>query len=546
MGLHGPTCSAFPVLDDEQLRCVAKIGECLTFADGDHLLDEGQRDAPMYVIKSGEVVITENSSGEVREIVTHGPGEFTGDVDLLTARPIVVTGIAKGPVEAYRVPQARVRLLLNEIPNFSEMLLDAFQMRRRLLEARGFMGVRVIGPARSRETSQLREFYYRNHVPHTFFDSGEPAGEEQLRKLHMEAADVPVIACSKHIVSRPSLEKVAECLGISRQIPDTLYDLVIVGAGPAGLAAAVYASSEGLQTLVVDKVGPGGQAGSSSLIENFIGFPSGLSGQELANRGYLQALKFGTQFTAPISVRSVECQPGGEHHLALCTGQTARSRCVLIASGVSFRQLDFEACERLEGAGVYYAATSVEARVCGNSTAVVVGGGNSAGQAAIYLAEQAKRVKLLIRGDDLGKSMSAYLCQRILKHGKIDLLKNTEVDGIQGDHFVESIWMRNNRTGEREQIDCAGLFVFVGTKPHTDWLPKSVALDEKGFVLTGASLKNDPRWPLERDPCELETTCPGILAAGDVRAGTTKRCGFAVGDGSLAIACVHRYLNTSS
>jgi thioredoxin reductase (NADPH) len=439
-----------------------------------------------------------------------------------------------------------VRTLLNEIPNFSEMLLDAFQMRRRLLEATGFMGVRVIGPARSRETSQLREFYYRNHVPHTFFDSGEAAGKEQLHKLHMESAEVPVIACSKHIVSRPSLERVAECLGISRQIPDTLYDLVIVGAGPAGLAAAVYASSEGLQTLVVDKVGPGGQAGSSSLIENFIGFPSGLSGQELANRGYLQALKFGTQFTAPISVRSVECHPGGEHHLSLCTGQTARTRCVLIASGVSFRQLDFEACERLEGAGVYYAATSVEARVCGNSTAVVVGGGNSAGQAAIYLAEQAKRVKLLIRGDDLGKSMSAYLCQRILKHDKIDLLKNTEVDGIQGENFVESIWVRNNRTGERELIPCAALFVFVGTRPHTDWLPKSVALDEKGFVLTGASLKTDPRWPLERDPCELETTCPGILAAGDVRAGTTKRCGFAVGDGSLAVACVHRYLNTSS
>jgi thioredoxin reductase (NADPH) len=534
------------VLDDEQMQCVAKIGDLVTFADGEHLLDEGQRNAPMYVIKSGEVAITEESSGEVREIVTHGPGEFTGDVDLLTARPIVITGTAKGPVEAYRIPQARVRQLLNEIPNFSEMLLDAFQMRRRLLEATGFMGVRVIGPARSRETSQLREFYYRNHVPHTFFDSGEAAGKEQLHKLHMETAEVPVIACSKHIVSRPSLEKVAECLGISRQIPDTLYDLVIVGAGPAGLAAAVYASSEGLQTLVVDKVGPGGQAGSSSLIENFIGFPSGLSGQELANRGYLQALKFGTQFTAPISVRSVECHPGGEHHLALCTGQTARTRCVLIASGVSFRQLAFEACERLEGAGVYYAATSVEARVCGNSTAVVVGGGNSAGQAAIYLAEQAKRVKLLIRGDDLGKSMSAYLCQRILKHDKIDLLKNTEVDGIQGDHFVESIWARNNRTGERELINCAALFVFVGTKPHTEWLPKSVALDEKGFVLTGASLKTDPRWPLERDPCELETTCPGILAAGDVRAGTTKRCGFAVGDGSLAVACVHRYLNTSS
>lgn len=444
------------------------------------------------------------------------------------------------------MPQEKVRRLLNEIPDLSEMLLDAFQLRRRLLEESGFLGVRVIGPARSRETAQLREFFYRNHVPHTFFDSGESDGLEQLRKLHMEDAELPVTACSKRIVSHPSLAQVAECLGISRQIPNSLYDLVIVGAGPAGLAAAVYASSEGLQTLVVDRVGPGGQAGSSSRIENFIGFPSGLSGQDLANRGYLQALKFGTQFTAPINVHSVECQADGEHRLQLCTGQTARTRCVLVASGVSFRQLDFEGCQRLEGAGVYYAATTVEARVCGGSTAVVVGGGNSAGQAAIFMADHAKRVKLLIRGDDLGKSMSAYLCRRILQHEKIDLLKNTEVDGIQGDDFIESIWVRNNRTGERELIECAALFVFVGTKPHTDWLPKSVALDDKGFVLTGAGLQADARWPLDRAPCELETTCPGILAAGDVRAGTTKRCGFAVGDGSLAVACVHRYLSELS
>jgi thioredoxin reductase (NADPH) len=542
--LHNPpTCAAFPQLDDEQMRQVAEIGEYVTFADGENLFESGQRDTPMFVIKSGSVEITEDSGGESRSIVTQGPGDFTGDVDLLTARPVVVTGTARGPVEAYRVPQEKVRRLLNEIPNFSQMLLDAFQMRRRLLEESGFLGVRVIGPARSRETSQLREFYYRNHVPHTFFDSGEPDGQEQLRKLHMEDAELPITACSKHVVSRPSLAQVAECLGISRQIPNTLYDLVIVGAGPAGLAAAVYASSEGLQTLVVDRVGPGGQAGSSSRIENFIGFPSGLSGQELANRGYLQALKFGTQFTAPINVHSVECQTAGEHHLQLCTGQTVRARCVLVATGVSFRQLDFEACQRLEGAGVFYAATTVEARVCGNSTAVVVGGGNSAGQAAIFMADHAKRVKLLIRGDDLGKRMSTYLCRRILQHQKIDLLKNTEVDGIQGDDFIESIWVRNNRTGQRELIECAALFVFVGTKPHTEWLPKSVALDEKGFVLTGAGLRPDPRWPLEREPCELETTCPGVLAAGDVRAGTTKRCGFAVGDGSLAIACVHRYLS---
>jgi thioredoxin reductase (NADPH) len=543
MGTAMVQCAAFPRLSDEQLACAAKIGELVRFADGEPLFLEHQRDAPMYVIRSGQVVVRESSSGEPRDVVTHESGEFTGDVDLLTARPIVVSGYAKGPVEAYRIPQAEVRRLLNEIPALSDMLLDAFQKRRAVLESSGFLGVRLIGRSRSRETNELREFFYRNHVPHTFFDVDEPDGQEQLALLGTSVDDIPVTACSRKVNKRPSLEQVAECLGIQREIPDTLYDLIIVGAGPAGLAAAVYAGSEGLKTLVIDRVGPGGQAGSSSKIENFMGFPSGISGADLANRGYLQALKFGVQFTAPVNVKQVDCNAEGEHRLHLCTGQVARARCVLAASGVAFRQLDMDACRRLQGAGVYYAATSVEARGCRNSTAIVVGGGNSAGQAAIYLADTADRVLVVIRGDDLRKSMSEYLCRRIDQHPRITLLKNTEVDDIEGSEAVEAVWLRNNRNGERERIGCAALFIFVGAKPHTEWLPKSVALDEKGFVLTGAGLEAHDRWPLDREPCELETTCPGILAAGDVRAGTTKRCGFAVGDGSLAIACVHRYLN---
>lgn len=536
-------CAAFPRFSDEQLACVATIGELVRFADGEPLFVEHESCAPMYVIRSGEVVVRECSTGEPREVVTHGPGEFTGDVDLLTARPIIVSGYAKGPVEAYRIPQQEVRRLLNEIPALSDMLLEAFQTRRALLEASSFLGVRLIGKSRSRETNELREFFYRNHVPHTFFDVDEPEGREQLAQLGVSEADIPVTACSRKVNKRPTLAQVAECLGIQREIPDTLFDLVIVGAGPAGLAAAVYAGSEGLKTLVIDRVGPGGQAGSSSKIENFMGFPSGISGTDLANRGYLQALKFGVQFTAPVGVKQVDCNADGEHHLHLCTGQVARARCVLAASGVAFRQLEIDACRRLQGAGVYYAATSVEARSCRKSTAIVVGGGNSAGQAAVYLADTADQVLVVIRGDDLHKSMSEYLCRRIEHDPRIKLCKNTEVDDIEGRDVVEAVWLKNNRTGQRERINCAALFIFVGAKPHTDWLPESVALDEKGFVLTGAGLVSDPRWPLDREPCELETTCPGILAAGDVRAGTTKRCGFAVGDGSLAIACVHRFLN---
>jgi thioredoxin reductase (NADPH) len=353
-----------------------------------------------------------------------------------------------------------------------------------------------------------------------------------------------VVACHERVLKQPSVIKIAECLGISRQINDALYDLVIVGAGPAGLSAAVYAGSEGLSTLVIDSVGPGGQAGSSSRIENFIGFPSGISGSDLANLGYLQALKFGAHFTAPVSVHALEHAEDGLKRLKLCTGQTARARSVLIASGVSCRQLDIEGCQQFEGAGIYYAATSVEGRVCANATAVIVGGGNSAGQAAMFLSQTAREVKLVIRGDDLGKSMSAYLCRRILQTHNIEVVYNCEVAAVEGSGDLDNIRLRNNRTDEMRTIHCAAMFIFIGAKPHTEWLPSCVRLDDKGFVLTGASVREDPLWTDKgREPCDLETTAAGVMAAGDVRAGTTKRCGFAVGDGSLAISCVHRYLD---
>lgn len=538
--------SAFPKFSDEQMERVAACpnSELVSFADGETLVDMGQRDFPFYVIKSGNVEILETSSGHPKFIASHVPGEFTGDVDMLTARPALFTAVARGPCETYRIPAAKLRQLLNEVPEMSDMLLNAFQLRRKILEESGVQGMRVVGPARSRETMHLREFFYRNHVVHHFFDTNEPEGQEQLRELGATMEDAPVVACHERVLKRPSVIKIAECLGISRQINDALYDLVIVGAGPAGLSAAVYAGSEGLSTLVIDGIGPGGQAGSSSRIENFMGFPSGISGSELANRGYLQALKFGAQFTAPVRVLSLEHADDGLKRLRLCTGQTARARAVLIASGVSCRQLDAEGCQRFEGAGVYYAATTVESRICSGGTAVIVGGGNSAGQAAMYLAQFAREVKLVIRGNDLGKSMSQYLCRRIEQHPSIEVVYNSEVDAADGEDALQRIRLRNNRTGEMRTIPCAALFIFIGAKPHTEWLPSCVKLDDKGFVLTGASVRDDPLWSdKSRDPCELETTAAGVMAAGDVRAGTTKRCGFAVGDGPLAISCVHRYLD---
>lgn len=534
--------AAFPTLTAEQLECVAAIAECQTFADGEMLFEDGDPDVPMFVVKTGELQIFECSAGTRKYVVSHGPGQFSGDVDMLTGRPVVVSGFAKGETQVYRIPSERIRKLLNEIPDFSDLLLEAFQIRRRLLERSGFVGIRVVGAARSKDTMRLREFFYRNHVPHTFYDVSDADGQDQLRLMGVREEETPAIACRKAIVKQPSLAKVAECLGVSRHIDDKLYDLLIIGAGPSGLAAAVYGASEGLSTLVVDSVGPGGQAGSSSKIENFIGFPSGLSGAELANRGYLQALKFGARFSAPTSIRSIQRDGDGTLVASLCSGQAAQARCILVASGVSYRQLDITGIREFEGAGIYYAATTVEARICHNSTAVVVGGGNSAGQAAMFLAQTAKRVLLVIRGDDLGKSMSSYLCTRIEHHPQIEVVKNSEVRGIDGTDAVQGVQISNRLTGEILSVECAGVFVFIGAKPNTAWLPDAVRCDDKGFVLTGSAIQNDELWTADRAPCDLETTMPGVMAAGDVRAGTTKRCGFAVGDGSMAITCVHRYL----
>lgn len=538
---------AFPVLDDQQMAAIAAIGDRMHFESGVELISQGQRDYPFYAIESGEIdILEQQEAGEVL-IATHGVRAFSGDIDMLTGRSSMFTARARGPVVAWRLCAYRLRRILGECPTVSETLLDAFQKRRELLRQTAFIGVRVIGFASAAETSRLEEFFYKNRVPYTFFDRSSEGGQKILRMLDAEQLPMPVVRCNGHTVSNPSLPKLAGCIGIHRgDIDQQHYDLVVVGSGPAGLAAAVYAASEGIRTLVIDKVGPGGQAGSSSKIENFIGFPSGISGSDLAARGYLQALKFGAQFIAPVGVTAIE-DAQGEKLLKLDTGQTVFARCVFIATGVSYRQLDLPGCTHFEGAGVYYAATSVEARACENRTAIVVGGGNSAGQAAMFLAERAQRVKLLLRGDDITKSMSSYLSTRVSKHPKIEILANTEVDAIDGDSCVASASLRNNVHGHRQSLECAGLFLFIGAKPHTEWLPSSVMLDEKGFVLTGSSFFSSEalrhHWTLQRTPCDLETTHPGIMAGGDVRSGTTKRCGFAVGDGSLAIACVHRYLN---
>ncbi|HEX5053246.1 MAG TPA: FAD-dependent oxidoreductase [Planctomycetota bacterium] len=544
MSSPGPCEVAFPQLTDAEMEVVASLGTRQRFPDGHVLIHEGEKDFPFFVVEHGAIVISESSTGEEHVVVEHLPGGFTGDVDMLTRRAAVITARAARGLQAIVVPAERMRRLLNELPAISDKLLHAFQTRRELLERSdsGFVGVRLLGRSDSPDAMRIQEFFYKNRVPYRFYDVAQDEGRALAEQRDIDLARLPAVVCRDAIVHQPTLPGIAHCLGISREVPDELLDLVIVGAGPSGLAAAVYAGSEGLRTMVLDMVGPGGQAGSSSKIENYMGFPAGLSGADLANRGFIQALKFGVTFNSPVSVQGIERRGDGTFELPLCSGQVARARAVLIATGVSYQRLPLEHCERLQGAGVFYAATSVEARLCRDALAMVVGGGNSAGQAAMYLAEHARGVKLILRGGDLWKSMSSYLAERVRKHPRIEILFHTEVDALAGDSHLRGVTLRNSRTGAQQAYDCPALFLFVGAKPATAWLPDTIARDAKGFLLTGSAAEASGLWRGTDAPCELETSLPGVFACGDVRSGTTKRCAFAVGDGALAVTCVHQAL----
>ena len=433
--------------------------------------------------------------------------------------------------------------MIQEIPDLSDKLLEAFQTRRTMLERSGFVGVRLFGRLDDPEVTVIREFFDKNKVPHTWIDADEADGQAALQSLGVGPDQLPFVACNRGTRSpTPTVTRLAECLGLKRQISTEPFDLVIVGAGPAGLAAAVYGASEGLATIVLDRFGPGGQAGTSSRIENYMGFPAGLSGADLANRGYLQALKFGAELVAPVEVRSMSCEDQ-IHRLVLDDGQVVLGRTVLIATGATYQELRAPGCEDWNGKGVFYSCTAVHARSCRNGRAAVVGGGNSAGQAVMFLAEHTAGASLLLRGNDLRKSMSDYLARRIERHPKIEVFRERRSrrrDGRPHDHEPSA----PKRPGQ--EYPRPRLFRAVRLhrrQPRTKWLPASIARDSKGFILTGADAANSKLWPLtDREPCSVETTCPGVFAAGDVRAGTTKRVAFAVGDGALAVSCAHRVL----
>ena len=533
---------AFPKLSDSELESLAGLATICSFQDGALIFPAGERELPFYVVESGEIAIVDESTDVSKTLVVHGPREFTGDVSLLTDRPAVVSAYARGETRAYCVSQSELRRVIQEIPDLSDKLLEAFQTRRIMLERSGFVGVRVFGQLGDPHLTEIREFFDKNKVPHTWVDADEPDGQAAMKALGIAPDQLPFLACNRgRRAARPTVTDLAVCLGLKRDIRLEPFDLVIVGAGPAGLAAAVYGASEGLDTLVLDRFGPGGQAGTSSRIENYMGFPAGLTGADLANRGYLQALKFGAELVAPVEVRSMTCED--KIHRLVLDEQVVSGRTVLIATGATYQRLPVAGCERWDGAGIYYSCTSVHARSCKNGRAAVVGGGNSAGQAAMFLAEHTAGATLLLRGGDLRKSMSEYLARRIERHEKIEVIRHVEVAAVSGDGTLTGLRLRNVRDGSSRDLDCSAIFVFIGAQPRTGWLPPSIAVDSKGFILTGADAARSGRWPLsDREPCAVETTCPGVFAAGDVRSNTTKRVAFAVGDGALAVTCAHRVL----
>jgi thioredoxin reductase (NADPH) len=538
--------AAFPTLSEAEM---ASLGSCpLTvlkqYKVGEKLFRVGDCDCNFFVVKSGEIEVIDESEDSSHVIAVLHPGEFTGEIAQMAGSPSLVEAIARRDSDVYELSPDAFRQLLNHHPELGDIVLQAFIARRQLLREPGnFTGLRVIGSRYSQDTFRIREFLAKNLAPFTWLDlEANPDVSALLKRLGLGEADTPVVAVGQKLLLRnPSNRELADALGLRQPLEQTVYDLVIVGAGPAGLAAAVYGASEGLRTVVLEQVAPGGQAGRSMRIENYLGFPTGITGGELAERATVQANKFGARLSIPSPAIRLTFE-ALYSVLHLEGNETVTTRCLLIATGADYRLLQVEGCQKFEGRGVYYAATPLEAQMCMGAEVVVVGGGNSAGQAAVFLAGQVRKVCILIRGDDLYKNMSSYLAHRIEQTANIEVLRNTEVQRMSGDGHLDSVEIVNNKTGESRTLKTPALFSFIGATPRTDWLPAEIEKDAKAFVRTGPSLTQSPHWKIPRDPFLLETSRRGVFAAGDVRSGSIKRVGSAVGEGAMAVQFVHEYL----
>jgi thioredoxin reductase (NADPH) len=546
---------AFPKLDDRQLGLLEPLGKRRMVRQGEVIFRAGSRDVSMVIVLTGELEAFEARDGREQILATASPRDFLGDVAMLNGTSVLASARGKAPEsEILEIPAVDLRRALVELPGVGEPIVSAFIMRReRLRRDREFAGLRVVARGDSRDGHLLHDFLDKNHIPHRLITYESDDGRALCERMNIASRDLPVLISAGGMpLRRPSLREVAQIAGLLRPLAEQsereiLCDLAIIGAGPAGLAAAVCAASEGLKTVVLESYAPGGQAGSSSLIENFFGFPTGISGGDLTSRAQLQAYRFGAKFSTPSQALSLAFSEG-PHGAALnvegCNA-TLRAKCVIIATGAEYRRIDAENREDFEGGGVYYAATALEAQLCRGATVIVAGGGNSAGQAAMFLSECAEKVLLVIRAGDLSKSMSSYLSRRVETKENIEILRNTEIRKMVGGKYLEAVELEDIQSHERRTVRTPAVFSMIGAKPCAGWLPPEIERDERGFIKTGVAVGDSPAWKAAgRKPGPLETSRPGIFAAGDVRSGSVKRCAAAVGEGGMAVEGVHEALGT--
>lgn len=544
-----PLDHVFPSLDDSQLERMARLGRCRAVHRGEVLVTEGQRQAPFFVVRTGVIrIVRPTSSGGETLVATLRSGQFTGELNMFSNRRALMQIRASEDGEVIELDHAHVQSLVQGDADLGDILMRAFILRRVELIAHGLGDVVVVGSEHCAATLRIRDFLTRNGHPHGYIDlDRDPGAQELLDRFTVTIGEVPVLICrGKSVLRNPSNRQITECLGLNDPLDTTkVRDLVVVGAGPAGLAAAVYGASEGLDVLVLESSAPGGQAGSSSRIENYLGFPMGVSGQELTSRAHTQAQKFGADVQVASGASRLVCADR-KYAIETASGERILARAIIVATGAEYRKLPLPNLAKFEGSGIYYAATQMEAHVCADREVIIVGGGNSAGQAAVFLARQCPRVHVLVRSQGLNLTMSRYLIRRIEDNPAIVVHPYTEIVALEGTNELERVTWRNNQTGDTEVHRISHLFLMTGAAPNTQWLDGCVQLDENGFVKTGPSLTPEEltsaTWPLARPPYLLETSRPRVFAVGDVRGGNVKRVASAVGEGSIAVALVHQAL----